>query len=449
MVETRDPGAALLRPEMLVRVAAWFYLGAGAVTLVTLPLPAPPGTNRLALVAVAVGAIIVGALTLVVPWQRWNWRVTLVLVALAFILIATGNVAGAGPDYTYGVYFVLVFVWVGIAHPRWTSLLISPAGALAYVIPIVLAGGDVAQNVSTVAVTIPIGALVGESMALVTTSLRQTERVLREREQHYAEAYERERAAGERLRELDDMKNQFLQAISHEVRTPLAVILGGASTLERNDLDLSENDRRELARSIGRRARKLDAMLQDLLDLDRLARGVLRPRRRLVDVAQIAFRVVEESGILTERDVSLNLQPAIGDLDAAQVERMIENLVSNAIKHTAPGTGVRISTHASDGVVEIDVEDDGAGVAPDVRELLFRPFTHGPTTPRHAPGVGVGLALVGRFAELHGGRAWLEDRAGGGALFRVQLPSAASAPPAGHGIGDNALEPIATSAERR
>jgi hypothetical protein len=155
MVETRGPGAALLRPEMLVRVAAWFYLGAGAVTLVTLPLPAPRGTNRLALVAVAVGAIVVGALTLVVPWQRWNWRVTLVLVALAFILIATGNVAGAGPDYTYGVYFVLVFVWVGIAHPRWTSLLISPAAALAYVVPIVLAGGDVAQKVSTVAVTIP------------------------------------------------------------------------------------------------------------------------------------------------------------------------------------------------------------------------------------------------------------------------------------------------------
>jgi signal transduction histidine kinase len=428
MDEPRNAGAALLQPRMLLRVAAWFYLGSGLITLVTLPLPAPRGTDRLVLVAVAVAAMAVGAATLVVPWDRWPWRATLVLVALAFVLIAVGNAAGGGPAYTYGVFFVLVFVWVGIAQPRWTSLAISPVAALAYVVPIILAGGAVSQNVSTVAVTIPIGVLVGESMSLVTTSLRRTEAILREREQRYVAAYERERAAAEALRELDEMKNQFLQAISHEVRTPLAVILGGASTLERSDLDLSEDERREIARSLGHRARKLDAMLQDLLDVDRLARGVLRPRRRLVDVAHIAFRVVEESGLLGDREVHLDLQPAVADIDAAQVERILENLMANATKHTPPTARVWLSTRAGDGCIEILVEDDGPGVSPDVRGLLFRPFTHGSTTPSHAPGVGVGLALVGRFAELHGGRAWVDDRPGGGASFHVSLPSAVSHP---------------------
>jgi signal transduction histidine kinase len=411
---------------MLLRVAAWFYLGSGIVTLITLPLPAAPGTDRRTLVVVALLAMAVGAATLLIRWERWPWRATLVLVVLAFALIAVGYTASGGPDYTYGVFFVLVFVWVGIAHARWTSVAISPIAAVSYVVPIVLAGGAVAQHVSSVAVTIPIGVLVGESMALVTTSLRRTEAVLREREQRYADAYERERAAGEQLRQLDDMKNQFLQAISHEVRTPLAVILGAASTLERSDLNLSENERRELARSLAHRARKLDAMMQDLLDVDRLARGVLRPRRRLVDVASLAFHAVEESGILTERDVTLDLPSSVADLDAAQVERILENLVSNSMKHTAATARVWVSTRVADGGVEIVVEDDGPGVSGDIRDLLFRPFTHGATTPSHAPGVGVGLALVGRFAELHGGRAWVDDRAGGGASFHVFLPSAAT-----------------------
>ncbi|HEX2426088.1 MAG TPA: hypothetical protein VHM47_09425, partial [Actinomycetota bacterium] len=74
MDEPRNAGAALLQPRMLLRVAAWFYLGSGLITLVTLPLPAPRGTDRLVLVAVAVAAMAVGAATIVVPWDRWPWR---------------------------------------------------------------------------------------------------------------------------------------------------------------------------------------------------------------------------------------------------------------------------------------------------------------------------------------------------------------------------------------
>jgi signal transduction histidine kinase len=103
--------------------------------------------------------------------------------------------------------------------------------------------------------------------------------------------------------------------------------------------------------------------------------------------------------------------------------------VSNAVKHTGPGTRVRISTRAVQGGIEVVVEDDGPGVGPEVRDLPFRPFTHGSTAPSHAPGVGVGLALVGRFADLHGRRARVEDRPGGGPSFPRLPPSVATSPP--------------------
>jgi signal transduction histidine kinase len=84
---------------------------------------------------------------------------------------------------------------------------------------------------------------------------------------------------------------------------------------------------------------------------------------------------------------------------------------------------VWVSVREEDGGVCLSVEDDGPGVAADLRELIFEPFRQGPDAPSHSPGVGVGLTLVRRFAELHGGRAWVQEREGGGASFRVFLPA--------------------------
>jgi signal transduction histidine kinase len=420
-------GETPLRPRLLIRVAAWFYIGGGALTLATVPLPTPRPIHRPALAAVSIAGVIVGVLTLVVPWERWSFRTTLVLVVLAFALIALGNAFGDGDPYSYGIFFLLVFVWIGLAHPRVTSVAIAPFGAVAYSIPLA-ARGELAAHMSSVVLTFSLCVLVGESLAIVTARLRRTESMLREREQRSIEAYERERAAGERLRQLDEMKRRFLRAVSHEIRTPLSVILGGALTLERSDSVIGEGERREIARSVAHKARKLDEMLQDLLDVDRLARGVLLPRRRLVDVAAIAFRVVEESGILSDRSVTLDLRPAVGQLDGAQVQRIVENLISNAVKHTRDDSSVWVRTLQREDVVEIVVEDDGPGVDAAVREQLFRPFAQGTTGPAHAPGVGIGLALVGRFAEIHGGRAWAAERHGGGASFHVLLPNAPAPP---------------------
>jgi len=246
-------------------------------------------------------------------------------------------------------------------------------------------------------------------------------------EEQLEHALEVERQATTRLRALDDMKNTFLQAVSHDLRTPLAAILGLAITLERGDVHLEESDAKDLAHRIAGNARRLDRLVTNLLDLDRLARGIVAPKRTPTDVGGLVRRVVAESELIADSRLRTDIRPAIVPADAAKVERIVENLLANTARHTPPDSTVWIAVRLVDDGVMVLVEDDGPGVAPELRETIFEPFQQGPDAPAHAPGVGVGLTLVRRFAELHGGRAWVDDREGGGASFRVFLPLAAPA----------------------
>jgi NtrC-family two-component system sensor histidine kinase KinB len=108
-------------------------------------------------------------------------------------------------------------------------------------------------------------------------------------------------------------------------------------------------------------------------------------------------------------------------VDPAQLERIVENLVVNAVKHTEPGTHIWIRAWMSDEGLELSVEDAGAGVPDELKSIVFEPFKQGKKSS--ATGTGIGLSLVQEFARLHGGGAWVEDRPGGGATFRVTLPA--------------------------
>jgi PAS domain S-box-containing protein len=235
-------------------------------------------------------------------------------------------------------------------------------------------------------------------------------------------ALESEREAADRLRVLDEMKNTFLQAVSHDLRTPLSVVLGVALTLDREDLTLSPNEARDLRRRLAVNARKLERMLSNLLDLERLKRGVVEANPELTDVGQLILRSVAEADFLTDRDVRLQADPILATIDPAKVERIVENLLANAAKHTPDGAVIWIRVIPEEGGIQIVVEDDGPGVPQDVRTAIFEPFRQGPGD-HPSPGAGIGLSLVARFAALHGGTAWVQDREGGGASFRVRLPS--------------------------
>jgi len=246
-----------------------------------------------------------------------------------------------------------------------------------------------------------------------------TERKLAE--QALRESEQRERDAAERLRALDEMKNTFLAAVSHELRSPLTSILGLSLTLERAP-DLQGKDRDDLLTRLAANAKKLDRLLKDLLDIDRLNRGIVSPQYRVTDVAALARRTVEHLDALVGREVIVQTDPVVIPVDPPKIERIVENLLMNAVRHTEDDRKIWLIVAPHEGGVRVTVEDDGPGVPPDLRAAIFEPFRQGPSQSPHSPGTGIGLSLVARFAELHGGRAWADERTGGGAAFHVVIP---------------------------
>jgi signal transduction histidine kinase len=245
-------------------------------------------------------------------------------------------------------------------------------------------------------------------------------------EESMREAYERERTAADNLRALDETKTVFLEAVSHELRTPLTVIVGISSLLQDDGLQSSDPGYPELVSSLDTSARRLEHLLDDLLDLDRLGRGIVKPHRRPTAVAELAARVVGGLDI-GRHPVHVDAHEVVADIDPAQTERIIENLVANALKHTPPETPIWVRAESAEDGVVVVVEDAGPGVPDNIRDTVFAPFVK--DTRGHIPGTGIGLSLVLRFAALHGGRAWVTDRPGGGACFNVYLPSTEEGPP--------------------
>ena len=176
-----DDRAAVLSRALVGRLAAALFLVSGTVTAATLPLPGPPGLNRPVQLIIGLLAAGIGVGAWFAPWDRWPQPATLWLVPPALGLIAAGNAYGGAATHTYGVFFVVVFAWVGIGHPPWTSLKLTPLAALAYILPILALPGDHGIGLGSAAVVVPVAVGVGESAAWLTESLRRTASQLRRR----------------------------------------------------------------------------------------------------------------------------------------------------------------------------------------------------------------------------------------------------------------------------
>ena len=148
-------------------------------------------------------------------------------------------------------------------------------------------------------------------------------------------------------------------------------------------------------------------------------------QRQSIDVGSLVVKLVGQADYLETREVRVETEPVVISADETKVRRMVENLLTNVAKHTPEGTPVWVKVSAQPDGALISVEDAGPGIAEEDRASLFEEFTTGDTARESAsPGLGVGLSLVARFAELHGGRAWVEDRPDGGSAFRIFLPKA-------------------------
>lgn len=239
-------------------------------------------------------------------------------------------------------------------------------------------------------------------------------------------ALEREQEAVKSLEEVDNLRQAVLATISHDFASPLTAIIGMADLLERR-LDLNEADRTHFANRISSQAIRLGQLLRDLVDVATMPNALATQRRELTDLVDLVEKIAsvwnaESEAIFVEgRDVFAEVDPVL-------VERIIENLIGNAMKHTPEGTPVWVRVFESDAEASIYVDDAGPGVPEDLKEHIFEPFERG-SSSSSTPGMGLGLHLVKRFTELHGGRVWVEDRPGGGASFRVALPRSGGRPP--------------------
>ena len=241
-----------------------------------------------------------------------------------------------------------------------------------------------------------------------------------------------QRQAEEALREDDRRKDEFLSVLSHELRNPLAPIRNSIHLLEHVDA-ASEQARRARA-VIGRQSEHLTRLVDDLLDMTRIAKGKIQLSRERLDVANIVRQTAEDlRSVITGRALELTLdfaaEPVFVDGDATRLGQVVGNLLQNAAKFTPAGGRVAVSVLAEAASVEIRVRDTGVGIAPGVLDRVFEPFFQGESSlARTDGGLGLGLALVKAIAELHGGSAYAESAGRGeGAELIVRLPLAAAA----------------------
>jgi two-component system sensor histidine kinase SenX3 len=227
----------------------------------------------------------------------------------------------------------------------------------------------------------------------------------------------------------------LIVAVSHDLRTPIASLRLLAEAVE--DKIATGEVRTRYLRDMQTHVAVLSALVEDLFDLTRLEAGEIVLSARRVEVGELASETVAAMGVQAdERGVALSSQPpagrALGESLAArgdpeQIRRVLLNLLDNAIAHTPPGGTVAVSVTTSDGWVEVQVADDGTGIADAEREHVFEAFYRaGDDASRSRGGAGLGLSIARAIVQAHGGRIWFAP-AGRGTRVRFSLPADPSA----------------------
>jgi two-component system, OmpR family, sensor histidine kinase KdpD len=228
----------------------------------------------------------------------------------------------------------------------------------------------------------------------------------------------------EELSRSDATKTAVLRSVSHDLRSPLTAIATASEMLADPAELLSATDRLELLTSIREQARRLDRLVRNLLDLSRLEAGAANPVAELWSVDELVSRSLEAVGADGDRvTVSLPVECPAVRVDAAQLERVLVNLVENALRYSTAADQVEVKVAVAAGDVVVSVIDHGRGLTPAERESIFEPFTRGQGVGER--GSGLGLAIARGFAVLNGGRLWVESVAGRGSTFSLALPAIA------------------------
>ena len=262
----------------------------------------------------------------------------------------------------------------------------------------------------------------GEDLALLQTLAYQCGAAVER-----SELYDAERVSRLEAQRLNRLKDDFMATLSHELRTPLSAILVWLDLLRTEDLAPGTL---RAADMIQRSAGSLSQLIEELLDVSRIVTGKVTLNRRTVDLNGLCSSLVESARPAAEAKqlrLACAIDPALGEIwaDAGRLRQVLENLLSNAVKFTPAGGSVELRATRTGARVRVEVADTGAGIAPDLLPFVFERFRQGNTgSSRAQQGLGLGLTIAQKFAELHGGRIIAESRGlGRGSLFTLDLPA--------------------------
>ncbi|MBE7324111.1 HAMP domain-containing histidine kinase [Nocardioides sp. Y6] len=241
-----------------------------------------------------------------------------------------------------------------------------------------------------------------------------------------ARDHEREQAWVDELRRLDRYRNQMVSTVTHELRNPLGVIMGHLELLEEQE-DVPDPWLRSLL-AMRRAANRLDVLSEDLLTLNRLDASDTPRTTGPVDLAEVVTEAVELAELdASRREIPVRVQvdggPYVVEGDRTELSRVVTNLLSNAIKYSDPGEWVTVALTGDAGAVVLSVRDEGIGVSDADQTVLFEEFFRSTNTNAlERPGTGLGLPIVRRIVQRHGGRISFTSTLGEGTTFTVILP---------------------------
>lgn len=249
-----------------------------------------------------------------------------------------------------------------------------------------------------------------------------------ELEQARQAALDYERQASERLRDTLAQQRQFMQAVSHEVRTPLTTVLGYSRLLKTSGDQLDGDRLEKVVDGLHTQAQRLADLLNDLIDADRLAGSLAEPDLAELDLSALCNQIAANAQ-LPDHHLTIEVDEALRILgDRDMLQKVVAQLLENAGKHTPGGTQVWLRLRADGDQIVLTVEDDGPGVPEHLVDTMFEPFVQGPQTHELAnPGTGIGLALVQRYVAVHRGSVRAEPREPVGTRLVVRLPGLAPA----------------------
>ena len=239
-------------------------------------------------------------------------------------------------------------------------------------------------------------------------------------------AYEAERATSDELRRLSSLRADFVSLVSHELRSPMAAVIGAAETLQQRWRELAPDQRSSFLSLIAGETTRLAALIGDVLDTSRIDAGTFSFSFDDVDMEELVDESVAAAGFAQDEvrvtaAVARPLPHVRGDRE--RLRQVLVNLIDNAVKYSPTGDEVEVSAAAQNGTLRIAVRDNGPGIAPEHQRLIFEKFGRAKVAGKAKPGTGLGLFIARSIAEAHGGSIQVSSAPERGATFTLELPA--------------------------